>query len=240
MSNDPDQIRAEIDRTRRDLSRNVDALGEQVKPGNVARRQTEKVGEAVSDRLTSVKEAVMGAADDVTDRVGGDDGPSMGDRMRDQAEDLRYGAQQQMIDARRGTRRRAKGNPLAAGLVALGAGWLVGSLIPASRKEQEAAAAFKEQARPLVENAQEWAKDTGEQLREPAQAAFADVKDSAAESLERVKAEGTDVADDVKDHGRQAAAEVREESRSAAADVKESGVEAGKDVKKAKNDNGRA
>lgn len=231
MSNDPDQIRAEIDRTRKDLSRNVDALGEQVKPGNVARRQTEKIGEAVSDRFTSVKEAVMGAADDVSDRGG--DGPSVGDRMRDQADDLRDGARQQMVDVRRGTRRKAQGNPLAAGLVALGAGWLIGSLIPASRKEQEAAAALKEQARPLVENAQQWAKETGEQLREPAQAAFADVKESATESLDRVKSEGADVKADVKDQGQQAAAEVREESRSAAQDVKQSGVEAGMDVKNA-------
>ena len=232
MSNDPDQIRAEIDRTRRDLSRNVDALGEQVKPANVARRQTEKIGEAVSDRLTSVKEAVMGAAEDVSDRLpSGSGGPSVGERLADQADDLRYGARQQVADVRRGTRRRAQGNPLAAGLVALGAGWLLGSLIPASRKEQEAAAALKEQARPLVENAQQWAKEAGEQLREPAQAALADVKETAAESLDRVKSEGAGVAAEVKDHGQQAAAEVREESRSAAADVKQSGVEAGKDVK---------
>ena len=167
------------------------------------------------------------APDDVIDHMAGQavvDDPH--DRHVGQA-----GIRQQMIDARRGTRRRTQGNPLAAGLVALGAGWLIGSLIPATRKEQEAAAALKEQARPLVENAQQWAKEAGEQLREPAQAALADVKETAAESLDRVKSEGAGVAAEVKDHGQQAAAEVREESRSAAADVKQSGVEAGKDVK---------
>ena len=37
-SNDPDQLRAEIERTRSDLSQNVNALGEAVTPGNIAKR----------------------------------------------------------------------------------------------------------------------------------------------------------------------------------------------------------
>jgi len=36
--------------------------------------------------------------------------------------------------------RRTCGNLLAAGLIALDAGWLIGSLVPASRAEQDAAA----------------------------------------------------------------------------------------------------
>ena len=35
MTNDPDVIRADIERTRGDLSRDVNALGEAVSPGNV-------------------------------------------------------------------------------------------------------------------------------------------------------------------------------------------------------------
>ena len=39
-------------------------------------------------------------------------------------------------DAPQVARRQAQGNPLAAGLIAFGAGWLVSSLAPASRAEQ--------------------------------------------------------------------------------------------------------
>ena len=55
-SNDPDEIRADIERTRAALSDNVDDLAESVKPKNVAGRQVGKVKEAASN----LKERVMG------------------------------------------------------------------------------------------------------------------------------------------------------------------------------------
>ena len=54
-SNDPDEIRADIE-TRAALSDNVDDLAESVKPKNVAGRQVGKVKEAASN----LKERVMG------------------------------------------------------------------------------------------------------------------------------------------------------------------------------------
>ena len=60
MSTNPDQIRREIEDTRGRLSSDVNALTETVSPSNVARRQADKVAGAA----TSVKERVMGAADD--------------------------------------------------------------------------------------------------------------------------------------------------------------------------------
>ena len=59
-SNDPDEIRADIERTRAALSDDVDDLAESVKPKNVAGRQVGKVKEAAS----YVKERVMGSDDD--------------------------------------------------------------------------------------------------------------------------------------------------------------------------------
>ena len=41
MSDDPEVLRRQIEQTRSDLSRDVDALGEAASPGNVARRQAE-------------------------------------------------------------------------------------------------------------------------------------------------------------------------------------------------------
>ena len=62
-TSDPEEIRADIERTRTELSRDVDALGEKVKPGNVARRQVDRVRSGV----TSVKDRVMGTAHDTAD-----------------------------------------------------------------------------------------------------------------------------------------------------------------------------
>ena len=63
MTNDPEQIRREIERTRGELSYDVNALGEKVNPGSIARRQRDRVrGAAVS-----VKESVMGSASDAAD-----------------------------------------------------------------------------------------------------------------------------------------------------------------------------
>ena len=60
MSDSPDEIRADIERTRHDLGRDVDALADEVSPSKIVDRQVDKVRGA----FTSVRERVMGAADD--------------------------------------------------------------------------------------------------------------------------------------------------------------------------------
>ena len=57
-SNDPDQIRAEIERTRSSLSSNVNALAYEAKPSTMAKRKIGKVSGAV----TGLRERVMGSA----------------------------------------------------------------------------------------------------------------------------------------------------------------------------------
>ena len=49
-SNDPDQIRADIERTRAELSYNVDSLTDTANPKNIADRQVDKVKGAVARR----------------------------------------------------------------------------------------------------------------------------------------------------------------------------------------------
>ena len=65
MTQNPDEIREEIERTRSELSQDVDALSEKVSPSKVAHRQTEKV----RDTVTGWKDKVMGTANDATSRV---------------------------------------------------------------------------------------------------------------------------------------------------------------------------
>ena len=63
-SNDPDQLRREIERTRENLSQNVNALGEAVDPSAVAKRQVEKVQDKVMGVGQGLKEKVMGSRSD--------------------------------------------------------------------------------------------------------------------------------------------------------------------------------
>ena len=71
--------------------------------------------------------------------------------------------------------RQTQGNPLAAGLIAFGVGWLVSSILPASEKEkqlaQQAETAISENKDALLAPAKQAAQEIGEQLKPAAQQA---------------------------------------------------------------------
>jgi len=190
MTNDPDQMRANIEATRGDLSRNVDALTESVRPGNVARRQKDKVNSAVS----GAKDAVMGHAGSVQS-TGSDALQATGDAISSAPNKVQQSAQ---------------GNPLAAGLIAVGVGWLVGSLLPASRPERQAAATLKDKAAPLAQQVSNVAKDTAQNLQQPAKEALEQVKSATSDAVGTVHAEASSTASDVADTARESARTIKD------------------------------
>lgn len=99
---------------------------------------------------------------------------------------------------------KAQGNPLAAGLIAFGAGMLAASLIPASEKEKEAASALKEKAEPLVTEATAAAKQVASGLKDPLSDAVDSVKQKATDSAQAVKDEGAHAASNLQDQTRDA------------------------------------
>jgi ElaB/YqjD/DUF883 family membrane-anchored ribosome-binding protein len=185
-SNDPDQIRREIERTRVELSDDVNALGDKVNPGSIARRQVGRVRGAA----TTVKEAVMGKASDAADR-GQDAAYRVSDTMSSMGDTVSQ-TPSMVVE-------RAKGSPIAAGLIAFGAGLLVSSMLPPSRTEQQAAQAVKDAAQPAIENLTDAAKETAEKLKEPAQQAVQEIKSTATDAAQTVKQEATDAAGQVKE-----------------------------------------
>jgi gas vesicle protein len=208
MSDNPDAIRADIEATRARLGTDVDAVADKVTPSNVVHRQTDKVKDAV----TGVKERIMGAADSATstvqDRMHSGAGHTSGalHSSGDTLHDARDTAAAKLSDA--GTaishtpdqvKTKIQGNPLAAGLIAFGAGMLVSSLIPPSQKEREAAQQLKTAAEPLATQVTDAAKDMVQDLKEPAQEAMENVKATATDGVQNVKAEGQHAATDVKD-----------------------------------------
>lgn len=190
MSENPDAIRADIEATRERLGTNVDAVADKVTPSHIVHRQTDKVKDAVF----GVKEKIMGAADDTTARM------HTGMHARtDSAGNALTEAGAAIGDAPHQVKAKTQGNPLAAGLIAFGAGLLLSSLIPASEKEREAADALKTAAEPVTTELTEAAKDLAQGMKEPAQEAMENVKATAADAAEHVKAEGQGAAADVKD-----------------------------------------
>src|SRR6185437_15537416 len=87
-------------------------------------------------------------------------------------------------------RRRARGNPLAAGLIAFGAGWLVSSLLPATGPEQQAASQVKdlaaEKGRPVVQRLGQAGQEAAQELRESAQERVQSVRQTAADAASTV------------------------------------------------------
>ena len=225
MATESDQLKRDIEQTRRELSQDVDALTEKVTPARVVQRRVDRTKNAVGN----IRERVMGP---VTERfsgqgttVYGSSGPGAGERASEalsSAKSSVAGTASDAGDAARSAAGTAKataeGNPLAAGVIAFGVGWLVSSLLPASAREQQAAARVKdvatEHAAPVQEKLKEAAGEVQEALREPAQQAVDSVKSTATDAAASVKGEAASSATDVRDEAKQAGQTVRSEAQS--------------------------
>jgi ElaB/YqjD/DUF883 family membrane-anchored ribosome-binding protein len=202
-TDDPDQLRRDIERTQRNLSTDVNLLAEKVTPGRIMHRRVNRARTA----MTTMRDRVMGTASDsastVSDRVS-----AASNRVGEAA----TSTAQAVGEAPQAVRRGTEGNPLAAGLIAFGAGWLISSLAPPSKQEQRLAEQAKdwvtEHGQPV---AQQVASDLKENLREPAQQAVEEVKSTATDAASTVADETRTAASDVTDRAQQAKSSVQEQ-----------------------------
>jgi F0F1-type ATP synthase membrane subunit b/b' len=181
----PEQIQTEIERTRANLSNDVDRLSEKVAPGKVLGRRVDSVKSGV----TSMRDKVMGSADDGNGLRGA------GDTVSSKASELTSAAG----SAPQAVRQQTQGNPLAVGLIAFGVGMLLSSLAPASQAEQNLAETAEAKAKELAEPLKQTGQEMAENLKQPVQ-----------ESVQQVKETATDAAQDTADHAKSAAQDVKE------------------------------
>jgi ElaB/YqjD/DUF883 family membrane-anchored ribosome-binding protein len=208
-SSDPDVIRRQIEDTRRELSYDVDALNEKVNPARVMDRRLT----AAKGRMTRMKERVMGSAHDSSSHVQG---------VASNAADSVQGAASSAVETVQQTPdmvvRQTQGNPMAAGLIAFGVGWLVSSLLPATERErqlaQQAETAVRENKDALLAPAKQVAQEIGEELKPAAQQAVDEVKATAQDAAQTVKAEGRSAAEDVKGQAQESKEKVQSSSSS--------------------------
>jgi uncharacterized protein YjbJ (UPF0337 family) len=218
MSTDPDDIRREIDQTQRELSADVDALTEKLSPPRIVERRVQRTRTA----MTNMKDRIMGSASDAY-QTAGSASSSVGDTIgaktsaaRDTAASTASSAADAVRSAPDTVRRRARGNPLAVGLIAFGAGWLLSSLLPASEPEQQVATQVKdfaaEQGRPVARQLSEAGQQAAEQLRDSAQQRAHTVKDTAADAASTVTEHAQSAASDVTGQARESADRVRDQA----------------------------
>lgn len=136
MGTSTTQVRAEIARSRDELGETIGALElrlAQTKEDVVDRVSPKRVWHRKTDGLRRRVGAMTGSVTGMTERM--ETQVATGTRrVRGEVQEL---AEQTSAGARgsqAGLRQRAEGNPVAAGLVALGAGVLMASLLPPRRR----------------------------------------------------------------------------------------------------------
>lgn len=213
MGEDTTRLKQEIEATREDLTRDVDAVAFKASPQRIVGDRVE----AAKGRMTGIKERVMGSAHET--------GSSAAQTLRETAGGTVDSAREMPGQVAGQVRGRAQGNPLAAGMIAFGAGWLISSLMPATEAEtrlaEQGGQLTQDKGAPLVEQAKQEAKqigqELGEQLRPAVQEAAESVKQTAAQGAQQVKEQGTSAARAVGDEARGHAEEVRAHAGSSSA-----------------------
>ncbi len=215
MAESTDELRAQLDRQRESIGQTVGQIENRVRPDRILARRRDRARQ----RVTNLKDRVMG--NDEPDyrmgaswmqtgayaRQGGgyeydDSSGGMRDQLGGAADSARDRASQvgdAVSDAPTMMRRQTRGNPAAAGLMAFGAGMLVATLLPESRREQEAARRIQPQLESAASGVVEKGQEVAEDMKEPAQQAAQDVKDSATRKGQELKGEASQAAQRTKD-----------------------------------------
>jgi hypothetical protein len=177
MGKSASDVRTEIEDTRQDMSQTIDAIADRTSPRRVVARRRERMASG----WRSMRERVMGRADDVRATAGG------------RAYELAGGAQERAGGVAEQARRapevvveQTQGNPLAAGLIAFGGGLLLASMLPPTEAEQRVAGKVREQTQPLQDELVRAGQAVGEDLKSSAQDAAEQVKQRAAEATSTV------------------------------------------------------
>ena len=186
MGQSAEELTTQIEDTRERMAGNLDTLQDRMSPSAIVERRKQ----AARDRVSSVKDKVMGSAHSATDSVSSA-ASSATSGVSGTGSNVASTAQDQF-----------QGSPLAAGLVAFGAGVVLASMLPASRMEAEAAHRVVETAKEhqdVLEDAKSAGQEIVQNLKDNASDAAHQVKDSAQESAQTVKQEGQSSAQSVKD-----------------------------------------
>ena len=165
MADRTDELRQDIDQKREDIGYTVDQIQNRVSPGRITARGRHRIRRWWID----AKDRILGNDETeypwerqmqaVSNRVG-----NVTDRASEMMSDVRDG----VAETPRIVRRQTQGNPVAAGFVAFGGGLLVGTLLPETQTERDAARRLEQPmagiAQRPVRSAKAWQKTSSPPL----------------------------------------------------------------------------
>ena len=181
MGTTEDQLRREAQVQRDRMGDTLDAIGDRLSPERMIERRKAAVGQ----RWQNVKTTVMGSPEyrePVTERMRG---------AMETASDTMQRAPQMVAD-------QARGNPIAAGIIAFGVGALLASVMPKSAAEQR----LVDDVKPQLQGAAEELKGIGRDVA-------AGAKEQARSAMDEVKSAGTEAGARVKEQAQESAGAVR-------------------------------
>ena len=189
MAQEPDRLRQDIEATRASLTRDVDLLADKTSPAKAAQRRWGAVKEKVMGSSQDARHATGASMSTVQDKAA-HVGDVAGDKAHDAASALR-GAPQAVAE-------QAKGNPLAAGIIAFGAGMLAATLIPVTDVERRAGQQLKDNSGELTGRVKDAASGLKDDLSGSVQHAVGEVKETAQDAAQTTKDQARSGVQDVK------------------------------------------
>ena len=200
MAEEPDRLRQDIENTRASLTRDVDMLADKTSPARVAQR-----------RWSAVKEKVMGSSETVTHAAADSTSSAIGTvqdkagTVQDKAGQAAHEVAGSVRNAPRAIARQARGNPLAAGIIAFGVGMLAATVIPVTDLERRAGQQLKDNTGELTDRVKDVAAEMKDDLSGSVQHAVGQVKETAADAAQTTKDQAQSSAQDATDRTKQAA-----------------------------------
>ena len=218
MAQDTDELRARIEEQRMEITGTVEQIENRIMPGRIMARRRDRMRRT----LTDWKDAVFGndepdyqdawalygtgtpsgryqyGGDQYAGRYSGQGEQGIVGRAGDATSHVLESAKEGVAQAPQMLRRQARGNPMAAGMVALGAGWLVATVLPRTQEE-----------RAMVQRIEPKLAETAAAVKSEGQAIAGELKEPAHEAVEQVKQTGQEVASEMRDEAKDAASSVR-------------------------------
>lgn len=195
MGSSTEELTSDIATTRERMSTDIDALQDRVSPHAIVERRKH----AVRSRMGSLRDKVMGTAHGVQS-----DASSMTSSAKERAAGTAHQVADRAHAAADTAQEEIEGSPLAAGLVAFGAGAVIAGILPASQKEAQVASSAVDTAREqgLPQEARQVGQDVARGVKQSARDAASEVKETASDSAEHLKGEGREAAEHVRSNAR--------------------------------------
>jgi gas vesicle protein len=184
-----EELTSQIRSTREDLAQDLDALGNRVSPHAIIERRKS----AARDRMHRARNRVMGSVQSAQQSAA-DSASSVSGTVSDTVSSTAQGAMHTAEE-------QFEGAPLAAGLIAFGAGMVISAMVPPSDAETRAAQQVvdvaKDKGQPVIEEMKQSAQEVGDSLKDSAAEATQQLKESASESAEKIRDETASSAQEV-------------------------------------------